>query len=599
MEGYMYILQCADGSYYTGSTTNLELRLQQHQNGEGANHTRKHLPVKLVYFEEFDRIDKAFYREKQVQGWSRKKKEALINGQLDQLHDLAACKNETHYRGFGSAQPPKDDSAQPPKDDTAQPPKDDTALPPKDDSAQPPKDGSAQPKKERFAKSTNDDTALPPKPRSLSGAETKGASTPLSPRKDPLSPRVPELRFREFNGKWNEYKLGDLLEFKNGINAEKEQYGSGVRFINVLDILENEFITYEKIIGSINVGTEIVEKYPVNYGDILFQRSSETRDEVGTACVYLDKNRTATFGGFVIRGKKVGDYNPIFLNKLLKTNCARKEITSKSGGSTRYNVGQETLSSVLLRYPSLPEQQKIAAFLTLVDDKIQKLTRKKELLEQYKKGVMQQLFPSAGSGTPKLRFKIENEAGELVEPPDWEEKKLGEVLKESRIKGDGGDVAKKITVKLWGKGVFEKEEKIQGSAQTQYFIRKSGQFIYSKLDFLNCAFGVIPDNLDGYQSTVDLPCFDIDENISPTFLLEIIKQKDFYKRNGETADGSRKAKRIHVNTFLNFNIQLPCFEEQQKIASFLSGIDIKIERTGVQLEKVREWKKGLLQKMFV
>jgi putative endonuclease len=78
MKGYMYILRCANGKYYTGSTKNLELRLAQHQAGEGANYTRKNLQVVLVYAEEFDRIDEAFYREKQVKGWSRKKKEALI-----------------------------------------------------------------------------------------------------------------------------------------------------------------------------------------------------------------------------------------------------------------------------------------------------------------------------------------------------------------------------------------------------------------------------------------------------------------------------------------------------------------------------------------
>jgi predicted GIY-YIG superfamily endonuclease len=136
MKGYMYILECSDGSYYTGSTNDLERRLAQHQNGEGANHTKKHLPVKLVYFEEFQRIDEAFYREKQVQGWSRKKKEALIktftvpfgyaqgtetqassngtrtlsNGTrtlsvaemtadpYEELHKLAECKNESHYK---------------------------------------------------------------------------------------------------------------------------------------------------------------------------------------------------------------------------------------------------------------------------------------------------------------------------------------------------------------------------------------------------------------------------------------------------------------------------------------------------------------------
>lgn len=98
VKGYMYILECADGSYYTGSTKDLERRLEQHQRGEGANHTRKRLPVKLVYYETFSRIDHAFYREKQVQGWSRKKKEALINNQSEKLHQLAECRNETHYR---------------------------------------------------------------------------------------------------------------------------------------------------------------------------------------------------------------------------------------------------------------------------------------------------------------------------------------------------------------------------------------------------------------------------------------------------------------------------------------------------------------------
>ena len=89
MKGYTYILHCSDGSYYTGSTKNIALRLEQHQAGEGANHTRKRLPVKLIYYEEYNRIDEAFYREKQIQGWSRKKKEALIEGKQELLPKLA------------------------------------------------------------------------------------------------------------------------------------------------------------------------------------------------------------------------------------------------------------------------------------------------------------------------------------------------------------------------------------------------------------------------------------------------------------------------------------------------------------------------------
>ncbi|MEM9244026.1 MAG: GIY-YIG nuclease family protein [Pseudomonadota bacterium] len=87
--GYTYILRCADGSYYTGSTNYIEARLYQHQNGEGAIYTRRRLPVELVYLEEFEQIDEAFCREKQIQGWRREKKEALINGNFNNLSQLA------------------------------------------------------------------------------------------------------------------------------------------------------------------------------------------------------------------------------------------------------------------------------------------------------------------------------------------------------------------------------------------------------------------------------------------------------------------------------------------------------------------------------
>lgn len=102
MTGYTYILLCSDDSYYIGSTKDLELRLMQHQNGEGANHTRKRLPVKFVYYEEYDRIDTAYFREKQIQNWSRKKKQALINGWDEELKKAAECMNKTHWKNYPS-----------------------------------------------------------------------------------------------------------------------------------------------------------------------------------------------------------------------------------------------------------------------------------------------------------------------------------------------------------------------------------------------------------------------------------------------------------------------------------------------------------------
>jgi len=89
MKGYMYILECADGSYYTGSTIDLYRRFREHQLGRAANHTKKRLPVKLVYFEEFKTVQQAYHREKQVQGWCRQKKEALILYHKNDLPDLS------------------------------------------------------------------------------------------------------------------------------------------------------------------------------------------------------------------------------------------------------------------------------------------------------------------------------------------------------------------------------------------------------------------------------------------------------------------------------------------------------------------------------
>ena len=91
-KGYVYILLCANGNFYTGSTIDLARRLQQHQNGEGANYTRKNRPVQLVYHKEFPTVQEAFKREKQIQGWSHAKKQALIDGDFDRLRSLSLSK---------------------------------------------------------------------------------------------------------------------------------------------------------------------------------------------------------------------------------------------------------------------------------------------------------------------------------------------------------------------------------------------------------------------------------------------------------------------------------------------------------------------------
>ena len=178
------------------------------------------------------------------------------------------------------------------------------------------------------------------------------------------------MRFREFTDSWTLIPIKKLLRFQNGINADSTKYGKGIKYISVSDILNNQYITYDCIKGLIDIDEKMFNKFIVEYGDILFQRSSETFEDIGRANVYLDKEHSATFGGFVIRGKKISDYNPLFFRYLLCTHNARKQTVRMGAGAQHYNIGQEGLEKICLYFPCLQEQQKISDFLSAIDNKI-------------------------------------------------------------------------------------------------------------------------------------------------------------------------------------------------------------------------------------
>lgn len=182
--------------------------------------------------------------------------------------------------------------------------------------------------------------------------------------------KVPTLRFREFIDSWTLIPIKKLLRFQNGINADSTKYGKGIKYISVSDILNNQYITYDCIKGLIDIDEKTLNRFIVEYGDILFQRSSETFEDIGRANVYLDKEHSATFGGFVIRGKKISDYNPLFFRYLLCTHNARKQTVRMGAGAQHYNIGQEGLEKIYLYFPCLQEQQKISDLLFAIDNKI-------------------------------------------------------------------------------------------------------------------------------------------------------------------------------------------------------------------------------------
>lgn len=199
-------------------------------------------------------------------------------------------------------------------------------------------------------------------------------------------PNVPPLRFPEFSGEWEKHLTTDFLEFKNGLNPDVKRFGSGTKFISVMDILNNRYITYDIIISSVEAKGSDLRDFGVNYGDILFQRSSETLEDVGRANVYLDE-KPALFGGFVIRGKKIGDYNPLFFRYLLSSPSVRKRIIVKGAGAQHFNIGQDGLSKVSLFVPSAKEQDRIARLLNAIDKRIEVQSGLIEKLESLISGI--------------------------------------------------------------------------------------------------------------------------------------------------------------------------------------------------------------------
>ncbi|RGN46590.1 restriction endonuclease subunit S [Parabacteroides merdae] len=180
---------------------------------------------------------------------------------------------------------------------------------------------------------------------------------------------VPHLRFPEFTEEWEEHALAEYLDFKNGLNPDVKRIGRGLPFISVMDILADGTINYDSIRGKVEATEREIENFSVEKGDILFQRSSETLEDVGRANVYMD-NRTAVYGGFVIRGRKIGDYNPLFFKYLLSTPLARKRTCRMGAGAQHFNIGQDGLSKISLCFPLMEEQNKIARLLSLIDERI-------------------------------------------------------------------------------------------------------------------------------------------------------------------------------------------------------------------------------------
>ncbi|AIS61627.1 restriction endonuclease subunit S [Listeria ivanovii] len=400
---------------------------------------------------------------------------------------------------------------------------------------------------------------------------------------------APVIRFNGFSDAWEQRKLGDVAtSFEYGLNASSKEYDGENKYIRITDINENSHLFNQNNLTSPDIVLINSDNYLLKEGDILFARTGAS---VGKSYCYEEIDGKVYYAGFLIRAKVKQKYDVKFIFQNTLTNRYNNFIQITSQRSGQPGINAQEYANFDLHTPKLEEQQKIGTFFKQLDNTIALHQRKLDTLKLMKKGFLQQMFPEKGEKVPKLRFADFEE--------EWEQRKIRDFLTESKTKGSNGLIAKKLTVKLWRKGIIAKEEIYSGSSATKYYVRKAGQFMYGKLDFINQAFGIIPTELDGYESTIDSPAFDFQNEINPHFFFEYISLRQFYEYQGNIANGSRIAKRIHTETFFEMPILTPSQEEQEKIGLFIKQVDSKIDFHQTKLNILNRFKKAYLQNMFI
>ena len=402
--------------------------------------------------------------------------------------------------------------------------------------------------------------------------------------------KTPNIRFKKFEHNWFKEclnKVSNSIEY--GLNASAKDFDGIHKYLRITDIDESSrlFLTDKLSSPDVNFTIEDYENYKLQKNDLLFARTGAS---VGKTYLYRESDGEVYYAGFLIRARLRNSYDGNFIFQQTLTEKYKQFIEIISQRSGQPGVNGKEYGEWNVGMTTYHEQSAIGSLFRTLDDLLASYKDNLANYQSLKVTMLSKMFPKAGQTVPEIR--LDGFEG------DWKKDTLEPYLTESRISGDTGLTAKKITVKLWGKGVVEKEEKYAGSSNTQYFIRKAGQFIYSKLDFQNQAFGIIPNKLDGYQSTLDLPTFDI-QNIDPKFLLEYVMRREFYEYQGLIANGSRKAKRIHPEDFLVMPVRIPSLEEQQAIGAYFSNLDNLIAAHQEKISQLETLKKKLLQDMFI
>ena len=405
---------------------------------------------------------------------------------------------------------------------------------------------------------------------------------------------VPELRFPEFDGEWEEKKLGDIADFTKGkLLGKKDLIDEG----KYPCILYGELYTkYGSIINDVvsrtNVNKDKLKKGSEN--QILIPSSGETIEDIATAST-LNTNKDVYIGGdlnILTPKEQDGKFISLSLNGINKWNMAKL-----AQGKTVVHLYNNDIKTLNINLPhKMQEQQKIGEFFTKLDQQIELEEKKLAKLEEQKKGYMQKIF------SQELRFKDENGN----DYPNWIFEELNNIFTkyQNTIYLHDNEEYKRISISnkgkithrdiTFGKRIGRKRQyliDLKKHPNTLTFIRQ-GVFLGG--------IGFIPSSLDGYIVTENMPLLSMSEEYSKKFMTYLFSSESYYKsvifKNLPTGSAQ---KALHEKDWLKSFVNIPVYSEQEKIGNFFEKQDNLIKKQSDKVELLKERKKGFLQKMFV
>ena len=390
---------------------------------------------------------------------------------------------------------------------------------------------------------------------------------------------VPKLRFKDYKENWELKTLGQKGTLINGLTYNPNDIvDNGVLVLRSSNVQDGQLAFEDSVFVN-------VKSYnPVKENDILICVRNGSKRLIGKNALITKSVEGSAFGAFMTVYRSLNNNFIFYLFSL----SSYYKIIHKNLGATINSINNNDLKKFKFHFPTLPEQNKIASFLTSVDKKINLLTKKKALLETYKKGVMQKIF------SQEIRFKDEDGK----DFPDWEFKRGNELFDSISNKKHNSDLP--ILAISQELGAVPRKQinykiSVTNSSVSSYKIVEKGDFIISLRSFQG---GIEYSNYKGICSPAYIILKSTKE-INDYYFKVYFKTHKYIQQLTKKLEGIRDGKMISYKYFSEIKLPFPSIKEQNKIASFLSSIDKKIELVDFQLERNKEFKKGLLQQMFV